>query len=107
MAGKKHSIHYFRIAAVILLGVTALAMARFPAEAAGIERQHRQLEEAAEAYYRAQAYNNQLNAEIARSSSNEFVEEEARREYGYCWYGETVYEIGNLQELLELEAESR
>lgn len=105
MAGRKIRIRYFRIAAVILSGLTVLAMARFPAKAASIERQHQQLDEAAQAYFRAQSRNNQLNAELAQSDSDEFIERTARREYGYCWYGETVYEIGNLEELLAQEAQ--
>ena len=43
--------------------------------------------------------------ELAQSDSDEFIERTARREYGYCWYGETVYEIGNLEELLAQEAQ--
>lgn len=107
MVGKRIRIRYFRIAAVILSGLTVLAMSRFPAKAASIERQHQQLDEAAQAYFHAQSRNNQLNAELAQSDSDDFIERTARREYGYCWYGETVYEIGNLEELQAQEAADR
>ena len=103
MAGKRIRIRYFRIAAVILSGLTVMAMARFPAKVASIERQYQQLDEAAQAYLEAQSRNNQLDAELAQIESNEYIERIARREHDYCWYGETIYEIGDLEELKALE----
>ena len=32
-------------------------------------------------------------------NTSDFVERTARRDYGYCWYGETVYTVGNLDEI--------
>ena len=49
--------------------------------------------------YDAQSENNRLTTELAEIDTEDFIERTARREYGYCWYGETIYEVGNLEEL--------
>ena len=92
-------IRPFRILAVFL-GVAALVMvSRFPQQAISLERQQEQLEAAAAAYYEAQSEYNRLNTELSEIDTKDFIERTARREYGYCWYGETIYEVGNLQEI--------
>jgi len=93
---KRLQIRPFRILAVFLGAAALVMVSRFPGKAISLERQQKQLEEAASAYYDAQSRNNQLNAELAEINTVDFVERTARREYGYCWYGETVYEVGNL-----------
>ena len=91
----------FRILSVVL-GVVALVMlSRFPAKAVSLERQQQQLEAAAQAYYDAQSRNNQLTTELSEINTADFVERTARRDYGYCWYGETIYEVGNLHEIAQ------
>ena len=94
-------IRPFRILSVVL-GVVALVMlSRFPAKAVSLERQQQQLEAAAQAYYDAQRRNNQLTTELSEINTADFVERTARRDYGYCWYGETIYEVGNLHEIAQ------
>ena len=94
-------IRPFRILSVVL-GVVALVMlSRFPAKAVSLERQQQQLEAAAQAYYDAQSRNNQLTTELSEINTADFVERTARRDYGYCWYGETIYEVGNLEQIQE------
>ena len=94
-------IRPFRILSVVL-GVVALVMlSRFPAKAVSLERQQQQLEAAAQAYYDAQSRNNQLTTELSEINTADFVERTARRDYGYCWYGETIYEVGNLDEIAQ------
>ena len=94
-------IRPFRILSVVL-GVSALVMlSRFPAKAVSLERQQQQLEAAAQAYYDAQSRNNQLTTELSEINTADFVERTARRDYGYCWYGETIYEVGNLDEIAQ------
>lgn len=94
-------IRPFRILSVVL-GVIALVMlSRFPAKAVSLERQQQQLEAAAQAYYDAQSRNNQLTTELSEINTADFVERTARRDYGYCWYGETIYEVGNLDEIAQ------
>lgn len=94
-------IRPFRILSVVL-GVIALALlSRFPAKAVSLERQQKQLEAAAQAYYDAQSRNNQLTTELSEINTADFVERTARRDYGYCWYGETIYEVGNLDEIAQ------
>ncbi len=98
MRKKKVRLRPFRILSVALGGLTLLMLSRFPAKAVSLERQQEQLETAAQAYYDVQSRNNQLATELSEIHTEDFVERTARREYGYCWYGETVYEVGNLEE---------
>ena len=100
MERKRLRIRPFRILAVFLGAVTLVMVSRFPGKTVSLERQQKQLQEAAAAYYDAQSRNNQLNAELAEINTVDFVERTARREYGYCWYGETIYTVGNLDEIL-------
>ena len=65
----------------------------------GLERQQAQLVEAAQAYGEAQSANNRLKGQLAEIGTKEFVERTARRDYGYCWYGEIIYQVGNLDEI--------
>ena len=96
---KRVRVRPFRILAVVL-GAAALAMlSKFPAKAVSLERQRDQLEAAAQMYYDAQSQNNQLRAELSEINTADFVERTARRDYGYCWYGETIYDVGNLADI--------
>ena len=94
-------IRPFRILAVFLSVVALVMISRFPQQAVSLERQQEQLEAAAAAYYEAQSENNRLNTELSEIDTADFIERTARREYGYCWYGETIYEVGNLEEIQE------
>ncbi len=76
-----------------------MLLARFPAKAVSLERQQEQLEAAARDYYNAQSEYNQLSTELSEINTDDFIERTARREYGYCWYGETIYVVGNLDEI--------
>ena len=101
MEKKKVRLRPFRILSVFL-GIAAVAvLASFPEKAVGIERQKEQLVQAATAYYDAQSKHNDLTAELSEINSEGFIERTARREYGYCWYGETIYEVANLDEIQE------
>lgn len=99
LSKRKTQIRPFRILA-FGLGVIALVLAsKFPGKAVSLERQQEQLKAAASAYYDAQSENNQLSTELGEINTPDFIERTARREYGYCWYGETIYEVGNLKEI--------
>ena len=91
----------FRILSVVLGVIALVILSRFPAKAVSLERQQQQLEAAAQAYYDAQSRNNQLTTELSEINTADFVERTARRDYGYCWYGETIYEVGNLDEIAQ------
>lgn len=99
MEKKRVRIRPFRILSVCLGLVMLFMLSRFPQKAAGLERQQQQLELAAQAYYDAQSENNRLTTELAEIDTQDFIERTARREYGYCWYGETIYEVGNIDEV--------
>lgn len=99
MEKKKVRLRPFRILSVCLALVALLMLSRFPAKAVSLERQQEQLTLAAQAYYNAQSENNRLTTELAEIDTQDFIERTARREYGYCWYGETIYEVGNLEEI--------
>ena len=84
MASKKKRIRPFRVLAM-LMGAGTLAMLMcFPAKAVSLERQ---------------SANNRLKGQLAEIGTKEFVERTARRDYGYCWYGEIIYQVGNLDEI--------
>ena len=99
MNKKKVRIRPFRILSVCLGLAALLMLSRFPAKAVSLERQQEQLAVAAQAYYDVQSENNRLSTELAEIDTDDFIERTARREYGYCWYGETIYEVGNLEEI--------
>lgn len=100
---KKLRIRPFRVLAVGLGAMMLVLLSRFPQKAVSLERQQAQLTAAAEAYYDAQSRNNQLTSELASINTEDFIERTARREYGYCWYGETIYEVGNLEDIQDCE----
>ena len=99
MQRKKTHIRPYRILAVALGAVALVMLSRFPAKAVSLDRQREQLAIAASAYYDAQSENNQLRTELSEVNTSDFVERTARRDYGYCWYGETIYTVGNLDEI--------
>ena len=96
---KKTRIRPYRILAAGLGAAALVMLSRFPAKAVSLERQREQLAVAASAYYDAQSRNNQLRTELSEVNTSDFVERTARRDYGYCWYGETIYTVGNLDEI--------
>lgn len=94
-------IRPFRILSVLLGAIVLAMLSHFPKRAVSLERQQQQLEAAAQAYYDAQSRHNQLTTELSEINTADFVERTARRDYGYCWYGETIYEVGNLDEIAQ------
>lgn len=96
---KKTRVRKLRIVAAIMGLFSVWMLMRFPGKAVSLERQQEQLELAASLYYDAQSENNQLKTELAEINTDDFIERTARREYGYCWYGETIYVVGNLDEI--------
>lgn len=96
---KKTRIRKLRVVAAIMGLFSVWMLMRFPGKAVSLERQQEQLELAASLYYEAQSENNQLKTELAEINTDDFIERTARREYGYCWYGETIYVVGNLDEI--------
>ena len=103
MNKKKARIQPFRILSVCLGLIALLMLSRFPAKAVSLERQQQQLTLAAQAYYDAQSENNRLTTELAEIDTQDFIERTARREYGYCWYGEMIYEVGNPEALADAQ----
>ena len=96
---KKTRVRKLRVVAAIMGLFSVWMLMRFPGKAVSLERQQEQLELAASQYYEAQSENNQLKTELAEINTDDFIERTARREYGYCWYGETIYVVGNLDEI--------
>ena len=92
-------IRPFRILSVVLGAIVLAMLTQFPKKAVSLERQKQQLEAAAQVYYDAQSRHNQLTTELSEINTADFVERTARRDYGYCWYGEVIYEVGNLEEI--------
>lgn len=99
MMKKRMRIRPFRIALICLSAAAVVMLARYPAKAVSLERQQTQLELAATEYYEAQSKYNQLNTELSEVNTADYIERTARRDHGYCWYGETIYVVGNLDEI--------
>ena len=97
---KRSALRLFRLAAC-LLGIGAVALLLYlPGRSVTAEEQQRQLESAMNAYQTAQAENNRLRRQLDESVGKDFVESVARRDYGYCLYGEIIYEVENIDQLL-------
>ena len=94
----------FRWIAIALGVFTLTLLVRFPDKAVSLQNQQEQLAAAASAYYDAQSRHNQLMSEVAEIDTPDFIERTARRDYGYSWYGETIYEVGNLDEIRQQAA---
>lgn len=99
MQKKGKRVRPFRVLAAVLGVITLVMLSRFPAKAVSLERQREQLEAASGEYYLAQAENNQLRSELSEINTADFVERTARRDLGYCWYGETIYTVANLEDV--------
>ncbi|MBP3656742.1 MAG: septum formation initiator family protein [Clostridia bacterium] len=96
-------IRPFRIAAIGLGMLTLFLLAQFPQKMVSIENQQKQLSLASEKYFAEQSRHNQLNDELETISTPDFIERTARRDQNYCWYGEVVYKVSNLSELMTPE----
>lgn len=99
LSRKKMRIRPFRVLAVGLTVMAVQMAIQLPNKAISAEHQQEQLEAAADAYYDAQSRNNALRMELSEINTADFIERTARREYGYCWYGEVIYEVGNLEQI--------
>ena len=98
---KKGSVYPFRIAFVVLLVLAAYVLIRLPGYAKASEDIVKEMQEAADANYEAQLEGNRLKSLLAESDTSAFIERTARRLYDYCWYGEIIYEVENLDEIIQ------
>ena len=87
--------------AVLLLFVLVIALAVvLPGSANRQQQEEQAVLQATQAYWDAQNENNRLNNLLSECDRPDFVERVARRDYGYSLYGETIYVVTNLDELL-------
>ena len=93
----------FTLLAFGLAVMTMVLIVQLPGKMGGLERQDEQLTQAMEEYSQMQSEYNVLRSELARVNDQEYIETLARRKYGFGWYGETIYEIGNIEEIQEAE----
>lgn len=87
---------------LLAFGLAAMAMVlivRLPKMTSGVDRQNEQLLEIMDQYSQTQAEYNVAQSELARCNDPEYIETIARRVHGFGWYGETIYEIANIEEL--------
>ena len=92
--------------ALLAFGLAVMTMAlivQLPRMMGGIDREKARLTEKMQTYSDLQSERNVLMSELERVSDKDYIEKIARREYGYGWYGETIYEIGNLAEIQAAE----
>ena len=98
---RRRKIRFFRIFAAAL-GLIALALVVIvPQLSANAQEETRARLEASDAYWRAQNENNRLSQALRESNTEDFVIRTARRDYGYCLYGETIYVVANLGEVYD------
>lgn len=93
----------FTLLAFGLAVMTMVLIVQLPRMMGSLDRQDEQLTEKMKIYSDLQAERNVLNSELARINDRDYIETLARREYGYGWYGETIYEVGNLAEIQAAE----
>jgi len=93
----------FALLAFALAMMTLGLILQLPRMLSSLDRQQEQLTSTMQAYGEMQSERNVLVSELERVNSREYVETLARREHGYGWYGETIYEVANLDEIQAAE----
>lgn len=89
----------FMLLAFGLAVMTMVLIVQLPRKMGGLERQNDLLLDTMASYTQKQAEYNLVQSELARSRDPEYIETLARRKHGFGWYGETIYEITNLEEI--------
>lgn len=99
MKKKRAGIRPFPILTVLLTAAVLMEITRLPEQKRSLENLQEALESAQSRYQAVQTENRELTNMIAECQSDEAIERIVRREYGYCWYGEIIYEVANLEEI--------
>lgn len=99
MKKKGKGIRPFQILTVLLSAAAFMEIARLPEHKKSLENLQEALKSAESRYQAVQTENRELTNMIAECQSAEAIERIVRREYGYCWYGEIIYEVENLEEI--------
>lgn len=99
MKKKRAGIRPFPILTVLLTAAAFMEIARLPENKKSLENLQEALKSAESRYQAVQTENRRLTNMIAECQSDEAIERIVRREYGYCWYGEIIYEVENLEEI--------
>ena len=89
----------FALLAFGLAVMTMTLIIQLPRMMGALDRENVRLTEKMQMYSDLQSERNVLISELDRVSDKDYIEKIARREYGYGWYGETIYEVGNLEEI--------
>ena len=85
-----------RFSMLILCVFVLTLMVILPGEARKTARERELCAQATTSHLEAQAENSRLTRLLAESNTSDFVERVARRDYGYCVFGETIYVVSNL-----------
>ena len=96
---RKKESHPFRIVAICLMILVLFLGMQITSLADKAESVKKDVFDKSEAYFNAQSRYNRLKNEVNEINTSDFIERTARRDYGYCWYGETIYKVVNLAEL--------
>lgn len=89
----------FALLAFVMVIMMLALLLQLPRMSSSIDRQREQLTSTMAAYSEKQSERNVLASELERVNSKDYIETIARREHGYGWYGETIYEVANLSEI--------
>ena len=97
----------FMVLAAVLVVMMLVLVIQLPRRMSALERQDEQIEQAMHDYSELQAERNVLRSELTRLDDDAYIETLARRQHGYGWYGETIYEVGNLSEVQAAQEEKK
>ncbi len=89
----------FTLLACGLAVMTLALIVQLPRMMGSLDRQDEDILAKMQEYSELQAERNVVLSELARIGDEEYIEKIARRVHHYGWYGETIYEVGNLAEI--------
>ncbi|MBR1711720.1 MAG: septum formation initiator family protein [Clostridia bacterium] len=98
---KRPKIHIplFRIFAVLFGLMICFMLIKIPQTISRAEKTIVEVESSKNAYFSAEAKNRRLMEQQKELGNRDFIERMARRNEGYCKYGETVYVVSNIDDL--------
>ena len=98
MKRRKRKLHPLRIAAVLMAIWVVFLLLTLPRMQIEAEALQGKISDAATSAYRAKMERKRLTTQLNEANTEDFIVRTARRDYGYCWYGEMIYEVANLDE---------
>lgn len=95
----------FMLLAFGLAVMTLVLIVQLPRKMGSLEHQDEMILEAMQKYNTLQAQHNVVQSELAGIDDEDYVEKVARRVHHCGWYGEIIYEVGNLTQIQAAQGE--